>query len=106
MATKGHFKTNAASRLIIRHGKNGTTQITPETINEGDNFKWASENGYAHLLEENKTSKDAADNEADLTPKQKLQAQYKEVFGENAAEELTKADLTKAIAEKQNTESK
>lgn len=101
MATKGHFLTNASSKQIIRHGKNGTTVITPDNLNEGDNFKWANENGYSHLLGESKSSKEAAEAQEGLTPKQQLQAQYKELYNEDADESLTKADLIKAIAAKQ-----
>lgn len=50
---KGHFKSGAASTEIIRHGKNGTTVITPDNINEGDNFEWAAKH-YPHLVDETK----------------------------------------------------
>lgn len=55
---KGQFKHNAASREIIRHTKNGTKLITPETLNKGDNFEWAATE-FPHLVEEVKAPKDA-----------------------------------------------
>jgi hypothetical protein len=51
MAAKGQFKHNAASTQIIRHEKNSTFSITPENLNEGDNFIYAAKH-YPHLVEE------------------------------------------------------
>ena len=112
MAAKGKFKHDAASTLIIRHTKNGTKSITPENINEGDNFAFVAEN-YPHLVEESKGSKSAKSSEENeeeevqsLTPKQQLQAEYKELFGEDADDAITANELKSMIAEKQNPENK
>ena len=113
MATKGKFKHDAASTLIIRHTKNGTKSITPENINEGDNFAFVAEN-YPHLVEESKGHKSAKASEENeeeenaqaLTPKQQLQAEYKELFGEEADDAITANELKSMIAEKQNPENK
>jgi hypothetical protein len=55
MATKGHFKSNAATAKIYRHGKNGTIEITSKNLNDGDNFEWASKR-YPHLVAETKAA--------------------------------------------------
>lgn len=60
MATKGHFKSGAASTEIIRHGKNGTIVINPDNINEGDNFEWAAKH-YPHLVAESKAKAEDAE---------------------------------------------
>ena len=69
MATKGHFLTNAGSKQVIRHTKNGPVVITPENINDGDNFAWISnsKNGYSHLVGETKAAKEAAEESEEKT---------------------------------------
>lgn len=102
---KGNFKTNAASTQIIRHTNTGTRVITPENLNTGDNFAWAAKN-FPHLVEESKASKAAAaeaEDESDLTPKQKLQAEYKELYGEEPEDSVTIAELKNLNANKRSS---
>ena len=101
---KGKFRHDAASRIIIRHTKNGTKVINEENLNEGDNYEFAAKN-YPHLLEQPRVSKASAEEES-LTPKQKLQAEYKELYEQDVDDAITAAELKQMIAQKQNPENK